>query len=88
MLELLNLLLALAHIPQPSQSIRVRHFAENENECTEKNVYSQLSENVYHFYQLTGETSETIINLQNLIVLHDTPEHMLSARNRVLLFVI
>ena len=28
-----------------------------------------------------------MINLQNLIVLHDTREHMLSARNRVLLFV-
>ena len=28
-LELLNLLLALTHIPQPSQSIRFRHFAEN-----------------------------------------------------------
>ena len=31
-LELLTFLLALAHIPQPSQSIRIRHFAENENE--------------------------------------------------------
>ena len=29
-----------------------------------------------------------MIDLQNLIVLHDTREHMLSARNRVLLFVI
>ena len=84
----MNLLLSLAHIPQPSQSIRFRHFAENENEFTGRNVYSQLSENRYHFYQLTGETSETMINLQNLIVLHDTREHMLSARTRILLFVI
>jgi len=39
-------------------------------------------------YQLTGETSETMINLQNLIVLHDTRKHMIFPRNRVLLFVI
>ena len=86
--ELLKLFLALAHIPQPSQSIRFRHFAEDENVFTDRNVYSELSENRYHFYQITGETSETMIDLQNLIVLHDTREHMLSARNRVLLFVI
>ena len=36
----LNLFLVLAHIPQPSQSIRFRHFAENENEFTGRNVYS------------------------------------------------
>jgi len=29
-----------------------------------------------------------MINLQNLAVLHDTREYMLSPRNRVLLFVI
>ena len=47
----------------------------------------QKNENCYPFY-LTGETSETMINLENLIVLHDTREHMLSARSRILLFVI
>ena len=77
--ELLNLFLALAHIPQPSQSIRFRHFAEDKNVFTDRNVYSQQSGNRYHVYQLTGETPETMIDLQNLIVLHDTREHMLSA---------
>ena len=67
--ELLNFFLALAHIPQPSQSIRFRHFREDENVFTGRNVYSELSENRYHFYQITGETSETMIDLQNLIVL-------------------
>ena len=85
-LELLNLLLALTHIPQHSQSIRFRHFAENG--FTGGNAYSELSENRYHFYQLTGETSATMINLQNLALLHDTREQMLSPRNRVLLCVI
>ena len=78
----------LAHIPQPSQSIRFWHFAEDENVFNGRNVYSELSENRYHFYQLTGETPETMIDLQNLIVLHDTREHMIPARNWVLLFVI
>ena len=50
---MLNLLLALTHIPQHSQSIRFRHFAEKSNGCTGINVYSELSENRYHFYQLT-----------------------------------
>ena len=88
MLELLNLIIALTHIPQHSQSIRYRHFAENENEFTDRNVYSELSENGYHFYQLTGETSEIIVNLQNLIVLHDTREHMLSARHLVICYIV
>ena len=83
---MLNLLLALAHIPQPSQSIRFRHSAENENEFTDRNVYSVLSENRYHFYQLTGETSETMINLQNLILLHDTREAHAICKKSVLLF--
>lgn len=67
--------------------IRIRHFAVEMNENGGRDVFSVLATNRYQFYQLTGETPETFVDLQRIISLDDERILSVTSTNRALLFV-
>ena len=83
-----NLMIIVNLPPSPSTDIRFRHFSEDGTLHEGRDVFTMFAENRYQFYQLTGETPETLIHLQNLISLQPDRDHLLSVRNRTLMFVL
>ena len=51
-------------------------------------MFTEIADNRYAFYQITGKTPETFIELLSFISLQSNREHMLSQRNRLLMFII
>ncbi|KAL4222805.1 hypothetical protein ACF0H5_018845 [Mactra antiquata] len=73
--------------PSPDTEIRFRLFSSDVNSYAVRDVFVDISCNRYQFYQITGETPETLINPQHNVNLEGLRPHKLSMRNRVLLCV-
>ena len=86
--EILSILQVVCHVPHPNPGLWMRHFSEDENTFGGKDVFSELADNRYSFYQITGETPETFLQLEALVSLPPCREHSLSSRNRLFLFII
>ena len=86
--EMLTILLTGCHVPHPTHGIRLRHFADDNNAFGGKDVFTEIADNRYAFYQITEETTETFIELLTFISLQPSHQHLLSQRNRLLMFII
>lgn len=85
------LLLISQQPPTPITNIRNRLFGSLENHWMGRDVFSKFAEHPYEFFEITGETPELLLDILTNI----TPElqrenrpHILSPRNRVMLFMI
>ncbi|XP_060551175.1 uncharacterized protein LOC132712764 [Ruditapes philippinarum] len=72
----------------PVLDIRHRLFSNDSNIYSGRNVFQIFSANRYNFYNLTGETPETLIDMLQIVNLRNNSRHKLSPVNRILLFVI
>ena len=86
--EMLTIFLTACHVPHPTPGIRLQHFADHNNVFGGKDVFPEKADNRYAFYWITGETPETFIELLTFISLQPSREHLLSERNRLLMFII
>jgi len=74
--------------PDPLVDVRSRLLGELDNFYTGRDVFGSLSQQRYVFFETTGESPETLIDLVNLIDLHEAPDNVLSLRNQILLITI
>ena len=74
--------------PYPLLSVHDRLFSNAANMYEGRDVFSTFSRHRAHFYEMTGETPETLIQLVNLVDLEANREHSLNALNRVLLIMV
>ena len=85
----LSALLSLARLP-PDPMVDIRHRLNEDafNVWEGRDVFLQFSKHTYSFFQVTGETPDTLISVVRLIQARRQTEyeHKLSLRNRVLLF--
>ena len=65
-----------------------RLFSGDINLYEGRRNFRLFATNRLHFYNITGETPETFINLVNILHVKHCNRHKLSVRNRVLLFLI
>ena len=71
--------------PIPMLNIRHRLLGIIEDTYSGRNVFSFLSSHRYQFFQVTGETPETFLDLLKSLRISSHKTHQLSPRNRVLL---
>ena len=87
-----SMLLTILRPPcDPLVNIRNRLFANDNNVYEGRDVFSLFSVNRINFYNITGETPETFIQLENLLEIqthYHCVRHSLSIHNRVLLFMV
>ena len=48
-----TLLLTVCHVPHPTPMIRLPHFADDNNVFGGKDVFTEIADNRYAFYQIT-----------------------------------
>ena len=87
-----SMLLTILRPPvDPLINIRNRLFSNDNNIYEGRDVFSLFSGNRFDFYNITGETPETFIELVNILEIQTHSHcvrHSLSVRNRVMLFII
>ena len=87
-----SILLAVFRLPPHSVlNVHARLFAREIGVYEGRDVFRMLSVNRSQFYNITGETPETFLQLVILLDIssyNNTFKHKLSVRNRVLLFLI
>ena len=89
--EMLTILLKACHVlqpPPPFPGIRLPHFADDDKVFGGRDMFTEIADNRYAFYEITGGTPETFIELLTFISLQPSREHLLSPRNRLLMFII
>ena len=77
---MLTILRTACHVSHPTPGIPLRHFADDNNVFGGKDVFTEIADNRYAFYQITGKTPETFIELLTFISLQPSREHLLSQR--------
>ena len=74
--------------PDPMLDIRNRLFAYDEESYSGRNVFRSLSEHRYQFFEMTGETPETFLQLVPFLHIRTSHAHSLSPQNRILLVLL
>ena len=72
-----------------SISFTQRIIGENVNVWNDRDIFTLLANNQYSFFEITGETPETVIDIVQELFHHTVDRyHPLSLRNRVMRFVL
>lgn len=74
--------------PNPQADIRIRMFSGLNYNYLGRNVFESIAEQRYTFFEVTGETPETFIQLVNILNLNVRRPHSLSVINRILLVIV
>ena len=85
---LLMIHLIASMVWSPDTDIRFRLFSGDMNVYPGRDVFSFIAVNRYSFHQITGETPESFIQLEQTLNIRTAREHKLSMRNRLLLTII
>ena len=72
--------------PDPVTDVRYRLFLGDMNAFGGRDIFTMFSKNRYHFYEMTGETPETFLQLLQILAVDITV--LRSLRNRCLMFMI
>ncbi|KAL4229750.1 hypothetical protein ACF0H5_010139 [Mactra antiquata] len=80
--QITNLMMIANIPPSPTTDVRFRNFSEDNNTYKGIDVFTAYAGNWYQFFQCTGETPETLIELETLICLSPDRHRILTARNR------
>jgi len=74
--------------PVPMLNVRQRMYYGDANIFDGRDVFRIMAENRYYFYNITGETPETLVGLANIEHWPNSPNSKLSDVNKVLLCLI
>ena len=76
--------------PDPVTDVRYRLFFGDMNAFGGRDIFTMFSKNRYHFYEMTGETPETFLQLMQILAVDITVLRfrLMSLRNRCLMFMI
>lgn len=74
--------------PDLMLDIRHRLFAIDEDAYNGRNVFAMFADQRFHFFEITGETLETFLQLVAFLRVSAHRRHTLSVRNTVLLVMI
>ena len=75
--------------PDPVTDVRYRLFFGDMNAFGGRDIFTMFSKNRYHFYEMTGETPETFLQLLQILAVDITVLRfrLMSLRNRCLMFM-
>jgi hypothetical protein len=86
---IVNTILLLSRLPpDPPLDIKSRLVVDHDAQYSGRNVFGLFSRQRFQFFEITGESPETFVDLVNVLNIPETNNNLLSRRNRVLLVLI